>query len=106
MEILFLSNSLHSIYLSCSNVSLLSQGFDTHKNNNAKLDDIFKDVNNSLHAFVKEMKSMNLWNDVTLVQTSEFGRTLTPNGSGTDHGWGGNYMLMGKLKKVNRSTIF
>lgn len=70
-------------------------GFDTHNVNNEKIDRLFTEVDNALHAFVKEMKSMNLWNDVTLVQTSEFGRTLRPNGSGTDHGWGGNYVLMG-----------
>ena len=26
---------------------------------------------------------------------SEFGRTLTSNTLGTDHGWGGNYFLLG-----------
>merc|ERR1711862_744355 len=32
----------------------------------------------------------------TLVITSDFGRTLTPNNQdGSDHGWGGNYFMMG-----------
>ena len=30
---------------------------------------------------------------------SEFGRTLTSNGNGTDHGWGGNVMVMGGAVK-------
>jgi uncharacterized protein (DUF1501 family) len=41
---------------------------------------------------------MNVWNNVTLIQTSDFARTLNPNGGdGTDHAWGGNYMMMGKF---------
>mmetsp|Transcript_9446 Transcript_9446/g.14068 ORF Transcript_9446/g.14068 Transcript_9446/m.14068 type:complete len:383 (-) Transcript_9446:147-1295(-) len=74
---------------------VFAKRFDTHKNNNAEINQLFADINSSLRAFVDEMKSMDLWNDVTVIQTSEFGRSLSPNGSGTDHGWGGNYMLMG-----------
>ncbi len=51
------------------------------------------------------MKSMNLWNNVTLIQMSEFGRTLNPNGGdGTDHAWGGNYMMMGKVKTAIKNS--
>ncbi len=32
---------------------------------------------------------------VTTFTSSEFGRTLTSNGQGTDHAWGGNVMVMG-----------
>lgn len=35
--------------------------------------------------------------------TSEFGRTVTPNSSGgSDHGWGGNYFVMGGQIKGGR----
>ncbi len=45
------------------------------------------------------MKAVGLWKNVTLIQTSDFARTLTPNsGIGTDHAWGGNYMMMGKFE--------
>ncbi len=45
------------------------------------------------------MKMAGLWNNVTVVQTSDFARTLNPNsGDGTDHAWGGNYMMMGKIQ--------
>jgi uncharacterized protein (DUF1501 family) len=32
---------------------------------------------------------------VTTFTISDFGRTLTSNGKGSDHGWGGNAMIMG-----------
>ena len=33
--------------------------------------------------------------DVVVVSVSEFGRTITSNGAGTDHGWGGNHFVLG-----------
>ncbi|RXK53423.1 DUF1501 domain-containing protein [Oleiharenicola lentus] len=32
---------------------------------------------------------------VTLFTASDFGRTLTSNGNGSDHAWGGNHLVMG-----------
>ena len=32
---------------------------------------------------------------VTTFTASEFGRTFTSNGDGTDHGWGGHQLIMG-----------
>jgi len=56
----------------------------------------FQRLNGALTAFVNEMKAQGVWNDVSLVLTSEFGRTFTANsGDGSDHGWGGNYFVMG-----------
>jgi len=36
---------------------------------------------------------------VTIVQASEFGRTVTSNGDGSDHAWGGNYWMAGGAVK-------
>jgi hypothetical protein len=49
----------------------------------------------ALSAFVTEMKVQARWQDVTVVSTSEFGRTITSNGAGTDHGWAGNHFVLG-----------
>ncbi len=71
-------------------------GFDTHANQETYLAGTLQSVNDALYAFANEMKALNLWNNVTLIQTSDFGRTLNPNGNnGTDHAWGGNYLMMG-----------
>jgi uncharacterized protein (DUF1501 family) len=45
----------------------------------------------------------NLRNNVTLFTISDFARTLTSNGNGSDHAWGGNMMVAGgavKGKKI------
>ena len=74
------------------------KGFDTHSDVEMNLDILFREVNDAFVAYSEEMKSMSLWNNVTLIQTSDFARTLNPNGGdGTDHAWGGNYMMMGKF---------
>ena len=71
-------------------------GFDTHIDVNNHLDVLFRDMNDAIAAFANEMKYMNVWDSVTTIQTSEFARTLSPNGNdGTDHAWGGNYIMFG-----------
>merc|ERR1719174_3221851 len=59
------------------------------------MEEKFDEINDALRAFVNEMKSQGRWKDVTVITVSEFGRTITSNGLGTDHGWGGHQMLMG-----------
>merc|ERR1712127_655615 len=55
-----------------------------------------RDMDNGLKDFTAEMKAQGLWDSVTLVAVSEFGRTLTENTSnGSDHAWGGNYFIAG-----------
>lgn len=73
-------------------------GFDTH-NEFEKLDELFAFIDDSLDAFVKELKAQGVFDSVVLVTTSDFGRTLTSNGKGTDHGWAGNqFVVGGKVK--------
>ncbi len=73
-------------------------GFDTHSSVEANLNNRFIEINGALEAFASEMKHMDMWKNVTLIQTSDFARTLSPNsGLGTDHAWGGNYIMMGKI---------
>ena len=52
-------------------------------------------MNAAVESFVKELKDCDAWDDVVFVTMSDFGRTLTSNGMGTDHGWGGNHVLLG-----------
>lgn len=78
-------------------------GFDAHKDVLQSLDLRFTELNQAVEELVTELKLIGAWDDVTIVQTSDFGRTLTGNsGSGTDHGWGGNYFVAGGAVKGNR----
>lgn len=71
-------------------------GFDTHSDVGMNLQRRFVEVNEGIKAFTDELNAMGLWDAVTTIQTSDFARTLVPNsGDGTDHAWGGNYMMFG-----------
>ncbi|CAK9084260.1 unnamed protein product [Durusdinium trenchii] len=70
-------------------------GFDTHNDMHATLDKLFAVVDEGLDVFVKEMKAQGVFESVVLVTTSDFGRTMTSNGKGTDHGWAGNTFVLG-----------
>ena len=112
-------------------------GDDTHKDVLDALDARFSTLNSAIEQLVAELKLIGAWDDVTIVQTSDFGRTLTGNsgkymarevpnrpvrtrqtsqfinltkftssqcssGSGTDHGWGGNYFVAGGAVRGKR----
>ena len=78
-------------------------GFDTHSNMKTTVDEKFTIINTALSSFVTEMKNKSLWNNVLLMTGSDFGRTLTTNGRGSDHGWAGNMFMIGG--NVNGSQI-
>lgn len=49
----------------------------------------------ALKAFYNATEELGVAGDVTTFTASDFGRTLTSNGAGSDHGWGGNQIIMG-----------
>ena len=52
-------------------------------------------VSKALSEFQVAMEELRLSEQVTTFTISDFGRTLTSNGNGSDHAWGGNVMAMG-----------
>ena len=70
-------------------------GFDTHSNVKDTVDSKMKEMDACVKAFVDELKAQGLWDSVTIVTASDFARTLTSNGLGTDHAWGGNNFVIG-----------
>jgi len=78
-------------------------GFDTHKDLGKTLETQLPGIDGAIRAFQKEMTEQGKWDDVVVLTMSDFGRTLTSNGRGTDHAWGGNMMMMGG--RVNGGRI-
>ena len=56
-------------------------------------------VSKAMGEFDAAMHELGLHQQVTTFTISDFARTLTSNGNGTDHGWGGNAMVMGGAVK-------
>jgi len=71
-------------------------GFDTHAKVTEILDEKFTETDEALRVFIGELEAQRVFDKVTIVTHSDFGRTLSPNGGdGTDHGYGGNHMIIG-----------
>ena len=71
------------------------EGFDTHMQQNTLLPPLFRDLSRSLDAFQRALESIGAASSVTTFTSSEFGRTLSSNSSGSDHGWGNHAMVLG-----------
>ncbi len=52
-------------------------------------------ISAGLSEFRDAMVELGVFDNVTTFTTSDFGRTLTSNGKGSDHGWGGHHVIMG-----------
>ncbi len=52
-------------------------------------------ISGGLKEFRDALVELGVFTDVTTFTTSDFGRTLTSNGKGSDHGWGGHHLVMG-----------
>lgn len=70
-------------------------GYDTHAGQAEKHPLLLRELSLGLGKFQQAMQTLGTEEQVTLFTQSDFGRTLSPNGDGTDHGWGGNQLVMG-----------
>jgi uncharacterized protein (DUF1501 family) len=70
-------------------------GFDTHMDELATQVQLLSYVSQYVDAFWNGMIEIGMQNNVTLFTMSDFGRTLTSNGSGADHGWGNHHIVIG-----------
>ncbi len=77
-------------------------GFDHHSNLVDAHGDLLGKVDAALDHFYETTKAMGLGDKVTTFTASDFGRSLTPNGNGSDHGWGGHHFILGGAVKGGR----
>ena len=69
--------------------------FDTHDNQAVQHARLLTQLGQGLEYFDGVMTAAGLGNQVTTFTASDFGRTLTSNSDGTDHGWGSHHFVVG-----------
>ncbi|HEY8204927.1 MAG TPA: DUF1501 domain-containing protein [Pyrinomonadaceae bacterium] len=80
-------------------------GFDTHSNQTSATftggqGNLLQQLSQAMKAFYDATVELNVGPNVTTFTLSDFGRTLSPSGSGvaavgSDHGWGNHHFVMG-----------
>jgi uncharacterized protein (DUF1501 family) len=80
-------------------------GFDTHSNQTSATfmggqGTLLQQLSQALKAFFDATVELGVQNSVTAFTLSDFGRTLSPSGSGvagvgSDHGWGSHHFVLG-----------
>lgn len=71
------------------------RGFDVHDNQSRELPGLFAELSGAMQFFQTALENIGMGPNVTTFAASDFGRSLTGNGDGTDHGWGNHLMVMG-----------
>jgi uncharacterized protein (DUF1501 family) len=70
-------------------------GFDNHNLLMQDHPNLMTRVNGALSAFYDATVELGIADRVTTFTASDFGRTLSSNADGSDHGWGGHHFVMG-----------
>jgi uncharacterized protein (DUF1501 family) len=74
-------------------------GFDTHSAQSWTQWDLLKQISAAMYSFYNATAEMGVADQVTTFTESDFGRTLQPSGTGSDHGWGSHHLVMGGAVK-------
>jgi len=70
-------------------------GFDTHSGQLAIQAALLQQLSQAVLAFYQATQELGVDSSVTTFTASEFGRSLTPNSTGTDHAWGSHHFVIG-----------
>ncbi|TWU04448.1 DUF1501 domain-containing protein [Stieleria varia] len=70
-------------------------GWDNHGDLMTAHEGNLSRVSRALTSFYHALEELGLENDVLTFTASDFARTLSTNGKGSDHAWGGNQIVMG-----------
>ena len=79
-------------------------GWDHHDDVLPQQEVMLPQLSKGLSEFRDALVEIDMFDSVTTFTTSDFGRTLTSNGKGSDHGWGGHHIAMGG--RVRGGRIF
>lgn len=72
-------------------------GFDTHEGHRGRHERLMGDLNGAVAGFLQLMDEAGLTDRVLVATTSEFGRRVTENSSGLDHGSASSMLLFGPV---------
>jgi uncharacterized protein (DUF1501 family) len=72
-----------------------ADGFDTHSDQLATQDPLLADLSKSLAGFHNALQSVALADRATTFTASDFGRSLSNNQNGSDHGWASHHFVVG-----------
>ena len=81
---------------------VLYGGWDHHEELVNSQNSMLPVVSKAMGEFNQSLKEINMHKNVTTFTASDFARTLSSNGRGSDHAWGGNHMVMGGAVKGGR----
>ena len=70
-------------------------GFDNHDFLMQNHPGLMTQVNDAMSALYQATVELGVGNNVTAFTASDFGRTLTSNSDGSDHGWGSHHFVVG-----------
>ncbi|MGB0846965.1 MAG: DUF1501 domain-containing protein [Thiolinea sp.] len=70
-------------------------GFDTHSAQISKHPLLLRELSLALGKFQAALEERGHANKVTTFTMSDFGRTMSNNGDGTDHAWGAHHLVIG-----------
>lgn len=75
-------------------------GFDLHSGQDWNHWYLLSTLSQAVNAFNNAISNMpGMYDKVTLFTQSEFGRSLQPSGTGSDHAWGNHHMVLGGAVK-------
>ncbi len=69
--------------------------FDTHSGQNRAMTENMARLAHGLAYFDAALAALGVGDAVTTFTASDFGRSFTSNGDGTDHGWGAHHFVLG-----------
>ena len=70
-------------------------GFDTHADQLSRHASLMNSLSTNLEAFYNATEALGVAGSVTSFTISDFGRSLSVNGDGTDHGWSSHQLIVG-----------
>lgn len=77
-------------------LKVVQDGYDTHEAQPDAHADLLRELSEALGAFARALQQIGLWDRVTVLTYSEFGRTARENASfGTDHGTAAPLFVLG-----------